>query len=207
MGYTPLLSTSVWMGYSDSNTRSLYNIKGVSKVYGGTIPASTWKAFMGEAMKGKPPADFPEPTPLAGDVSAGPRRAPLQLAPQEEAAEQFLTVGPPVTLYPQTPLVPNQGGPQFTIPLLPNLTLPQVTTPTTRPASVPRSRAEAPQRRAVVVGDADAEGVPELQDSTWSQALRIGMAMKILSVPTPPGLYSRDAIPSTSPLSLTTGPP
>ena len=98
------------MGYSDSNTRSLYNIKGASKVYGGTIPASTWKAFMGEAMKGKLTADFPEPTPLAGDVGAGPRRAPLQLAPEEEAAEQFLTVGPPVTLYPQTPFGPNPRG-------------------------------------------------------------------------------------------------
>ena len=110
VGYTPALSTSVWMGYSDSNTRSLYNIKGVSKVYGGTIPASTWKAFMGEAMKGKPPADFPEPTPLAGDVGAGPRRAPVQLAPEEEPAEQILTVGPPVTLYPQTPFCPEPAA-------------------------------------------------------------------------------------------------
>ena len=131
VGYTPALSTSVWMGYSDSNTRSLYNIKGVSKVYGGTIPASTWKAFMGEAMKGRPPSDFPEPTPLAGDVSAGPRRAPVQLAPEQEPTQQILTVGPPITLYPQTPLVPRQPG--FTIPGLPNVTLPTVTTPTTQP--------------------------------------------------------------------------
>ncbi|MEA2844362.1 MAG: penicillin-binding protein, partial [Actinomycetota bacterium] len=133
VGYTPALSTSVWMGYSDSNTRSLYNIKGVSKVYGGTIPASTWKAFMGEAMKGKPPADFPVPTPLAGDVSAGPRRAPVQLAPQVEPSEQILLVGPPITLYPQVPIVPNpQPQPGFTIPTLPSVTLPQITTPTTQ---------------------------------------------------------------------------
>jgi penicillin-binding protein 1A len=85
VGYTPALSTAIWMGYSDSNTKSLRNIKGVGTVYGGTIPASTWKAFMGEALKGAAPADFPAPEPLAGDVSAGGRRAPLQLTRPEPA--------------------------------------------------------------------------------------------------------------------------
>jgi penicillin-binding protein 1A len=137
VGFTPTLSTSVWMGYSDSNTRSLYNIKGVSKVYGGTIPASTWKAFMSEAMKGKPPADFPAPTPLAGDVGAGPRKEPLQLGPVDEVPEeQFLLVSPPVTIYPPAPVFPGQQ-PVFTIPALPNVTLPQITTPTTQPGFPP----------------------------------------------------------------------
>jgi penicillin-binding protein 1A len=85
VGYTPALSTAIWMGYSDSNTRSLRNIKGVGTVYGGTIPASTWKAFMGEALENAPPADFPNPAPLAADVNAGARRAPLDLAPREPA--------------------------------------------------------------------------------------------------------------------------
>ena len=87
--YTPALSTAVWMGYSDSNTRSLRNIKGVGTVYGGTIPASTWKAFMSEALKGTPPADFPEPAPLAGDLNAGARRAPLDLKPAGPPPAQF----------------------------------------------------------------------------------------------------------------------
>ncbi|MDP1806993.1 MAG: penicillin-binding transpeptidase domain-containing protein, partial [Acidimicrobiales bacterium] len=64
VGYTPALSTAIWMGYSDSNTKSLKNIKGVSTVFGGTIPASTWKAYMGEALKGAPAADFPKPAAL-----------------------------------------------------------------------------------------------------------------------------------------------
>ncbi len=85
VGYTPALSTAVWMGYSDSNTRSLRNIKGVNIVYGGTIPASTWKAFMGEALKNAPPADFPSPAPLAGDVTAGARRPAQDLKPPEPA--------------------------------------------------------------------------------------------------------------------------
>ena len=100
VGYTPALSTSVWMGYSDTNTRSLHNIKGVSRVYGGTIPAATWKDFMGAALQGTPAANFPKPAPLAGDVTAGARRAPVDITPK--GPEQMVLVGPPVTLFPNT---------------------------------------------------------------------------------------------------------
>jgi len=111
VGYTPALSTAIWMGYSDSNTKSLRNIKGVGIVYGGTIPASTWKAFMGEALKGVPPADFPAPAPLAGDVSAGARRAVLDLAPPDPAPV-FVPVPSfdiPTTTTPAPTAVPRPG--------------------------------------------------------------------------------------------------
>jgi penicillin-binding protein 1A len=121
VGFTPALSTAIWMGYSDSNTRSLRNIKGVGIVYGGTIPASTWKDYMGQALKNAPPADFPKPAALSGDIGAGPRRAPEDLRPQET---QPVYVDPPVNLFPETtttvmvvrPTVPTQP------PLLPFLT-------------------------------------------------------------------------------------
>ena len=128
VGFTPALSTSVWMGYSDSNTRSLYNIKGVSRVYGGTIPASTWKAFMSEALDGAPKADFPKAAPLAGDVTAGARKAPVDITPKSN--EAFVPVAPPVTLFPNpTTTVPN---PVFTLPPLfgTTTTLPRPTTST-----------------------------------------------------------------------------
>ena len=89
VGYTPALSTSVWMGYSDSNTRSLRNIKGVSTVYGGTIPAATWKAYMGAALEDAPAADFPKAAPLAGDVTAGARRALDRHHPQGGRASEW----------------------------------------------------------------------------------------------------------------------
>ncbi len=112
VGFTPTLSTSVWMGYSDSNTRSLFNIQGVSRVYGGTIPASTWKAFMSEALDGAPKADFPKATPLAGDVTAGARKTPVDITPK--GGEQLVLVAPPVTLFPNpTTTVPTPG---FTLP-------------------------------------------------------------------------------------------
>ncbi len=114
VGYTPALSTSVWMGYSDSNTRSLHNIKGVSRVYGGTIPASTWQDFMGAALEDAPKADFPKVAPLAGDVAAGARRAPIDITPKGN--EQAVAVTPPVTLFPAT--TTTQPSTIFTLPPL-----------------------------------------------------------------------------------------
>jgi len=130
VGYTPALSTSVWMGYSDSNTRSLRNINGVSTVFGGTIPAATWKAFMGAALKDAPAADFPKAAPLAGDVTAGARRAVVDITPK--GPEQQVLVAPPVTLFPTT-TVPNPfTTPTFTLPFnRPATTLPPLPTTTT----------------------------------------------------------------------------
>jgi len=102
VGYTPALSTAIWMGYSDSNTKSLRNIKGTAIVYGGTIPASTWKDYMGTALKTAPPADFAKAAPLAGDIAAGARRAPEDLRPPTTDPPIYVTPPPttPVTLFP-----------------------------------------------------------------------------------------------------------
>ena len=63
-GYTPQLSTAVWMGYSDV-PRPLVGIKGVGSVSGGSFPAETWGRFMGAAMAPLPVVDFVEPGPLS----------------------------------------------------------------------------------------------------------------------------------------------
>jgi penicillin-binding protein 1A len=101
VGYTPALSAAVWMGYAD-NPRPLQGIKGVARVYGGTIPAQAWHDFMTKALEGVSTPDFPPPPPLAGDLAAGPQRMPDDAPP-----EQYLVVGPPVTVPPTTlPLPP-----------------------------------------------------------------------------------------------------
>ena len=127
VGYTPTLSTAIWMGYSDSNTRSLRNIKGVGIVYGGTIPASTWKDYMGTVLKNAPPADFPKPAALAGDLNAGARRPLDDLRPP---TTEPIYVNPPVTLIPPTTIAPL---PPTTLlpPLFPFLTTTTVPRPTT----------------------------------------------------------------------------
>jgi penicillin-binding protein 1A len=63
VGFTPTLSTAIWMGNSTGRV-PLLNIKGVRRVFGGTIPARTWKAYMSEALKGVPVTEFNEPAPI-----------------------------------------------------------------------------------------------------------------------------------------------
>ncbi len=88
VGYTPQLSTAVWIGYSDVQ-RSLRNIGGVGTVTGGTIPAATWSRFMRAALTDQPVEQFVEPGPLprltpqgdfglGGGLQPGGRRSPLQ---------------------------------------------------------------------------------------------------------------------------------
>lgn len=52
VGYTPELSTAVWVGYRDAN-QPLLNVEGVPEMAGGTIPARIWATYMKAAL---PPA-------------------------------------------------------------------------------------------------------------------------------------------------------
>jgi penicillin-binding protein 1A len=60
VGYTPQLSTAVWVGYPDQ-ARPLRNVRGVPRVTGGSWPAEIWRRFMGAALSGKPAPEFPYP--------------------------------------------------------------------------------------------------------------------------------------------------
>jgi membrane peptidoglycan carboxypeptidase len=69
VGYTPTLSTSVWMGKlgcsnpGDDQCR-LRRINGVGEVTGGTIPATTWQRYMRRALEGVEPTEFSQPAPI-----------------------------------------------------------------------------------------------------------------------------------------------
>lgn len=70
VGYTPDLSTAVWIGFPDGSI-PMTNVHGGS-VWGGGFPAIIWKDFMQEAVKDTPARDFvipmekPEFKKLAG---------------------------------------------------------------------------------------------------------------------------------------------
>ncbi|MDP9440675.1 MAG: transglycosylase domain-containing protein [Actinomycetota bacterium] len=81
IGYTPALSTSVWIGFADKPT-PLRNIKGIERITGGSIPAATWKAFMLEALKDVPPDDFIKPIPPT--TTTDPNLVPPPTFPEEE---------------------------------------------------------------------------------------------------------------------------
>ncbi|MDQ4134412.1 MAG: penicillin-binding protein [Actinomycetota bacterium] len=99
VGYTPTLTTAVWMGYSDSSEKPLTNVKGVGRVYGGTWPARTWQAFMTQAMEGTPPIDFPPPSPMRSRATTTRPPAPVTTldAPPPPPADDFSTTPPPST--------------------------------------------------------------------------------------------------------------
>ena len=65
VGFTPTLSTAVWMGYLDLQRRPLRRASAASaQVTGGSLPARTWQAFMNAALDGVPVTEFTEPAPI-----------------------------------------------------------------------------------------------------------------------------------------------
>jgi penicillin-binding protein 1A len=59
VGYTPRLSTAVWVGYPDSR-RSMAGVHGIEELNGETLPMDIWSSYMARATEGDPPLDFPE---------------------------------------------------------------------------------------------------------------------------------------------------
>jgi penicillin-binding protein 1A len=60
-GYTPQFATVVWLGFKDSNKHPLYNIHGLPKVFGGSLPAMIWAKYMRYAHRNLPVEQFPPP--------------------------------------------------------------------------------------------------------------------------------------------------
>ncbi len=109
VGYTPGLSTAVWMGYPEGQARSMNSVHGV-EVTGGTIPADIFRRFMSEAVAGNEEVyggDFVEPSSLDGRLLSGTRQAyvdPDAVPPPEPSttttappASTTTTTAPPVT--------------------------------------------------------------------------------------------------------------
>jgi penicillin-binding protein 1A len=58
VGFTPNLSTAVWMGHPQAQI-SMYNVHG-GRAYGGHIPAKIWQQYMKRTLKGTTYLDFPK---------------------------------------------------------------------------------------------------------------------------------------------------
>ena len=88
-GYTPHMTTVVWYGRRDGN-------EGLpSRPTGGGWPATLWGDFMGEALAGVPPDDFPEPQ---GDLDVvGPTVEPSETETEETEAPECPEGQIPVT--------------------------------------------------------------------------------------------------------------
>lgn len=122
VGFTPSLSTAVWVGTVEGN-QPLKNQWG-GPVYGAGLPADIWKATMDGALKGTDNESFPKPTEIGG--YAGPPAAPPAPPPSE---------APPVE--------PSMTVIQPTIEIAPGITIP-VGPPTTVPVGPPPGAPEPP---------------------------------------------------------------
>jgi penicillin-binding protein 1A len=70
VGYTPQMSTSVWVGYPNS-TESMNDVNGLGPGFGGTLAAPIWRDYMQYARDGYC-GDFAQPTdPFHGTAFYG----------------------------------------------------------------------------------------------------------------------------------------
>jgi penicillin-binding protein 1A len=115
VGFTPTLSTAVWIGYSDSR-RSL------GSVQGGTIPARTWKDYMSQALKDVPATDFNKPAPIEPIADALKRLARGGYDPGDR----------------RNPAATPSGGPYVVAPPKPPVSPPATVAPAPDPVAVTR---------------------------------------------------------------------
>ncbi|MEU6718543.1 transglycosylase domain-containing protein [Nonomuraea sp. NPDC046802] len=113
-GFTPQLATAVDMFRDDNAT---VTIPGYGTQFGGQLPAQIWRAFMAEAMAGKPVEEFPEPSEYgyAPDYS---QPDPNQDMPQREPAptmppDGWYTPEPDFTDAPRTAPPTSDGPPEL----------------------------------------------------------------------------------------------
>ena len=148
VGYTPTLSTAVWMGYSSDQATPLLGIKGVPRVFGGTIPARAWHDFMAAALKDVPVTDFSDPPPIASLARAlrgapqGAPGVPGGLAPGSRRSLLGTGPGGPYEVVPPRAVVtarppPTAPPPPAAPPPPPPPPPPTPTTATTTPVPAP----------------------------------------------------------------------
>ena len=124
VGFTPSLSTAVWVGTTEG-TQPLVNSWG-GPVYGSGLPSDIWKATMDGALKGTDVESFPKPGEIGGyaGVPAPPPPPPQAPAPPpptdpaqppvgsvvqpsiEVAPGITIPLGPPTTVTAPPPLPP-----------------------------------------------------------------------------------------------------
>jgi penicillin-binding protein 1A len=129
IGYTPKLTTALWMGYADS-THTMDGFRGLASVTGGSLPAHLWHQYMAAVLAQDPQygGSFPSGYVLGGKLLTAKPPPPTSTS---TTGSTTATTGPGTTTSaPNTTLVP---GPAPTNPTGPGPTTPLTAPPTTRP--------------------------------------------------------------------------
>lgn len=130
VGYTPSLSTAVWVGTTDGGA---IKSSGGSIIYGSGVPADIWKSAMDGALQGTPEETFPSAPAINGGSSGVPAET-TYVAPRRTATYQPAPTA--TTRYQPAPTTTTDE------PVLTTTEPPPATTTTEQPA--PTTTAEAP---------------------------------------------------------------
>jgi penicillin-binding protein 1A len=148
VGYTPTLSTAVWMGNADSDSTPVGYSSGCPRgcvtghylnggpatfygLYGGQWPAIAWKEFMQLALQNVPVTPFSAPAPIITPQEAAALQAPRTtttqpIEPGYGGVVQSVPPGGPYVYPANPPVAPAPTAPPTTP--APTTTLPQATT-------------------------------------------------------------------------------
>jgi membrane peptidoglycan carboxypeptidase len=96
VGYTPKLSTAVWMGYPEGASRPMTNVRG-ERVTGGSFPARIFRKFMAEATEGDEATRFPKPGRFPGKVLKGGRAEYSETTTSSTASTSSTTTARPTS--------------------------------------------------------------------------------------------------------------
>jgi penicillin-binding protein 1A len=144
-GYTPNLSTAVWVGYPNA-TVEMTNVHGIS-VTGGSFPAMIWNLFMSAALDGTPVLDFPLPKE---QVVWRPWKGQYQLEGDTSTTETGTTETGETETEPATTTEPPPPPPTTAPPPPPPTTAPPP--PTTEPPPPTTTEPPPPPPPTVTVG-------------------------------------------------------
>nr|WP_310787287.1 transglycosylase domain-containing protein [Mycobacterium sp. Z3061] len=123
VGYTPQLSTAVWVG-TVKGDQPLVSASG-GAIYGSGLPSDIWKSTMDGALKGQPNETFPKPTEIGGYAGVPAAPPPPPPPPSETVIQPTVEIAPGITVPvgpPTTITAPPPGGP---VPLPPPSDVPQ----------------------------------------------------------------------------------
>jgi len=116
VGYTPRLTTAVWMGFPEGNVHKMDDVRG-RKVNGGSFPAVVFRRFMQAATKGVDTGSFPGADTGRGKILTPPpgvvlpstttsSTAPAVALPTTTPGAKPPTAGPPSTTAPPPAAAP-----------------------------------------------------------------------------------------------------
>jgi membrane peptidoglycan carboxypeptidase len=136
IGFTPNLTTAMWMGYADS-IRPMTNFRGYSSIQGGGIPAELWHSYMAGVLAAMPQyrGTFPPVTSLSGRLLAPPSGSSVQIPPgaggPAPASPGPASSGPPSSAQTTNPTTGGSGGSPTTSTSPPSTAPPKTSPPTT----------------------------------------------------------------------------